>query len=64
MNLVESFPELRDGKNINIPTMVRVLEDVFRTLIKNKYGSDKNFDIIINTRNGDLEMWRIFLFCT
>jgi N utilization substance protein A len=39
--------------------MVRVLEDVFRTLIRKKYGSDENFDVIVNTQNGDLEMWRV-----
>lgn len=59
MNLVDSFAEFKAGKNIDRPTMVRVLEDVFRTLIKKKYGSDDNFDIIVNTQNGDLEMWRV-----
>jgi N utilization substance protein A len=58
MNLVESFSEFKEGKNIDRPTMVRVLEDVFRTLIRKKYGSDDNFDVIVNT-NGDLEMWRV-----
>ena len=59
MNLVESFSEFKAGKNIDRPTMVRVLEDVFRTLIKKKYGSDENFDVIVNDQNGDLEMWRV-----
>jgi transcription termination/antitermination protein NusA len=59
MNLVESFSEFKAGKNIDRPTMVRVLEDVFRTLIRKKYGSDDNFDVIVNTHNGDLEMWRV-----
>jgi N utilization substance protein A len=59
MNLVDSFSEFKGSKNIDRPTMVRVLEDVFRTLIKKKYGSDDNFDVIVNTQNGDLEMWRI-----
>jgi transcription termination/antitermination protein NusA len=59
MNLVESFSEFKAGKNIDRPTMVRVLEDVFRTLIRKKYGSDENFDVIVNTHNGDLEMWRV-----
>ncbi len=59
MNLIETFAEFKAGKNIDRPTMVRVLEDVFRTLIKKKYGSDENFDIIVNTTNGDLEMWRV-----
>lgn len=59
MNLVDSFSEFKAGKNIDRPTMVRVLEDVFRTLIKKKYVTDENFDVIVNTQNGDLEMWRI-----
>lgn len=59
MNLVDSFSEFKAGKNIDRPTMVRVLEDVFRTLIRKKYGSDENFDVIVNTQNGDLEMWRV-----
>jgi N utilization substance protein A len=59
MNLVETFSEFKTGKNIDRPTMVRVLEDVFRSLIKKKYGSDENFDVIVNTQKGDLEMWRV-----
>lgn len=59
MNLVETFSEFKGSKNIDRPTMVRVLEDVFRTLIRKKYGSDENFDVIVNTTNGDLEMWRV-----
>ena len=59
MNLVETFSEFKAGKNIDRPTMVRVLEDVFRTLIRKKYGSDDNFDVIVNTTNGDLEIWRV-----
>jgi N utilization substance protein A len=58
MNLSETFKEFKDGKNIDRPTMVRVLEDVFRSLIKKKYGSDDNFDVIVNTISGDLELWR------
>jgi N utilization substance protein A len=59
LNLVETFSDFKSGKNIDRPTMVRVLEDVFRTLIKKKYGSDENFDIIVNTTKGDLELWRV-----
>lgn len=58
MNLLESFSEFKAGKNIDRPTMVRVMEDVFRTLIKKKYGSDENFDIIVNN-SGDLQLWRV-----
>ncbi len=59
MNLVDVFSEFKDGKSIDRPTMVRVLEDVFRTLIRKKYGSDENFDVIVNTQKGDLELWRV-----
>ncbi len=59
MNLVETFSEFKGVKNIDRPTMVRVLEDVFRTLIRKKFGSDDNFDVIVNTTKGDLELWRV-----
>src|SRR5579864_791970 len=58
VDLVESFSEFKDQKNIDRPTMMKVLEDVFRTLIRKKYGSDENFDIIVNTEKGDLEIMR------
>lgn len=59
VNLVEVFSEFKVGAKIDRPTMVRVLEDVFRTLIKKKYGTDENFDVIVNTTKGDLELWRV-----
>ncbi len=59
MNLVDIFSDYKAGKNIDRPTMVRVLEDVFRTLIRKKYGTDENFDVIVNTTKGDLELWRV-----
>jgi len=59
VNLVDVFSEFKTGKNIDRPTMVRVLEDVFRTLIKKKYITDENFDVIVNTTTGDLEIWRV-----
>ena len=59
VNLVDVFSEFKSGKNIDRPTMVRVLEDVFRTLIKKKFNSDENFDVIVNTTTGDLEIWRV-----
>lgn len=59
LNLVDVFSDFKTGKDIDRPTMVRVLEDVFRTLIKKKYGSDDNFDVIVNTTSGDLEIWRV-----
>jgi len=58
IDLIESFSQFKEFKNIDRPTMMRVLEDVFRTIIRKKYGDDENFDIIINTDRGDLEIWR------
>ncbi len=58
VELVESFSEFKEFKNIDRPTMMRVLEDVFKTLLRKKYTSDQNFDIIVNTDKGDLEIWR------
>ncbi len=55
--LVDSFSEFKDLKNIDRPTMMKVLEDVFRTLIRKKYLSDESFDVIVNTEKGDLEIW-------
>jgi N utilization substance protein A len=56
--LIESFAEFARHKNVDRPTMIRVLEDVFRTMIRKKYETDDNFDIIINADKGDLEIWR------
>ncbi|MGZ4000275.1 MAG: transcription termination factor NusA [Mucilaginibacter sp.] len=58
INLIESFQEFKDFKNIDRPTMMSVLEDVFRSMIRKKYGNDENCDVIVNTDNGDLEIWR------
>jgi N utilization substance protein A len=58
IGLVDSFSEFKEFKNIDRPTMMKVLEDVFKTLLRKKYGSDQNFDIIVNTDKGDLEIWR------
>jgi len=57
-NLIESFSEFKNLKNIDRATMMSVLEDVFRNMLIKQYGSDENFDIIINIDKGDLEMWR------
>jgi transcription termination/antitermination protein NusA len=59
MNLVDSFSDFKAGKNIDRAALLRVLEDVFRTLIKKKYGTDENFDVIVNATRGDLELWRV-----
>ena len=58
LNLVDSFAEFKEFKNIDRATMMRVLEDVFRSMLIKKYGSDQNFDIILNIDKGDLEVWR------
>jgi len=56
--LIESFAEFARHKSVDRPTMIRILEDVFRTMIRKKYKVDDNFDIIINADKGDLEIWR------
>ncbi len=56
--LIESFSEFKDDKMIDRVTLMAILEDVFRNALKKKYGSDDNFDIIINPDKGDLEIWR------
>ena len=56
--LIESFSEFKDDKSIDRVTLMAILEDVFRAALKRKYGSDDNFDIIINPDKGDLEIWR------
>ncbi|TGE27264.1 transcription termination factor NusA [Hymenobacter metallicola] len=56
--LIESFAEFARSKNIDRPTMMSILEDVFRTMIRKKYTTDENFDVIINVDKGDLEIWR------
>lgn len=58
-DLISSFADFAREKNIDKPTMISVLEEVFRTMIRKKYGSDENFNVIVNPESGDLEMWRI-----
>lgn len=58
INLIESFTEFKEAENIDRPTLMKVLEDVFKTLLRKKYGSDENFDVIVNTEKGDLEIIR------
>ena len=57
--LIESFAEFARSKNVDRPTMIRILEDVFRAMIRKKYETDENFDVIINADKGDLEIVRI-----
>ncbi|MBQ3246751.1 MAG: transcription termination/antitermination protein NusA [Alistipes sp.] len=57
-NLISNFAEFKELKNIDKSTMIGVLEDVFRHAIQKQYGTDENFDVIINPEKGDLEIWR------
>tara|TARA_B100000683_G_scaffold45015_1_gene41195 strand:+ start:1230 stop:2465 length:1236 start_codon:yes stop_codon:yes gene_type:complete len=57
-NLIESFSEFKEMKNIDRETMMNVLEEVFRSVMTKKYGTDENIDVIINVDKGDLELWR------
>lgn len=57
--LIESFAEFAKSKNVDRPTMIRILEDVFRAMIRKKYETDENFDVTINADKGDLEILRV-----
>jgi transcription termination/antitermination protein NusA len=58
INLIEAFQDFKEAENIDRPTMMKVVEDVFKTLLRKKYGSDDNFDVIVNAEKGDLEIIR------
>lgn len=58
INLIDSFQEFKEFKNIDRPTIITVLEEVFRSMLRKKYGTDENCDVIVNPDNGDLEIWR------
>jgi transcription termination/antitermination protein NusA len=58
INLIEAFADFKEAENIDRPTMMKVVEDVFKTLLRKKYGSDENFDVIVNAEKGDLEIMR------
>lgn len=58
INLIDSFQEFKDFKNIDRPTVISVLEEVFRSMIRRRFGTDENCDVIVNPDNGDLEIWR------
>lgn len=58
INLIEAFQEFKEAENIDRPTMMKVVEDVFKTLLRKKFGSDENFDVIVNAEKGDLEIMR------
>ena len=58
LNLVETFSEFKEFKNIDRETMMRILEEVFKHMLSKRFGSADNFDIIVNIDKGDLEIWR------
>ncbi len=58
LNLIETFAEFKDFKNIERETLMRILEDIFRSVLTKKYGPDANFDVIVNVDRGDLEIQR------
>ncbi len=58
INLIDSFQEFKEAENIDRPTLMKVMEDVFKTLIRKKYGSDECFDVVVNDQKGDLEIFR------
>ncbi len=58
INLIDSFSEFKDAENIDRPTLIKVIEDVFKTLLRKKYYSDENFDVIVNDQTGDLEIFQ------
>jgi N utilization substance protein A len=58
INLIDSFAEFKDAENIDRPTLIKVIEDVFKTLLRKKYYSDENFDVIVNDQTGDLEIFQ------
>src|SRR5574344_1556556 len=58
INLVETFAEFKELKNIDRTTMISVLEESFRNVIAKMFGTDENYDVIINPDKGDFEIWR------
>ena len=58
LDLIDSFQEFKEFKNIDRETLMHILEEVFRTALAKRYGSEDNFDIIVNIDKGDLEIFR------
>ena len=58
LNLIESFSEFKEFKNIDREILMRILEEVFRNALQKRYGSDENFEVIVNIDKGDLEIFR------
>jgi transcription termination/antitermination protein NusA len=57
INLIDSFSEFKEAEGIDRPTLIKVVEDVFKTLLRKKYLTDENFDVIVNDQTGDLEIF-------
>ena len=57
LELIESFSQFKEFKNINREPMMNILQDVFRSMLKKKYGTDDHIDVIINPDKGDVEIW-------
>src|SRR5579859_1861047 len=58
LNIIESFSEFKENKNIDKATLMNVIEDVFKSMLRKRYETDENFDIIVNPDKGDVEIWR------
>jgi N utilization substance protein A len=58
LNIIESFSEFKDTKDIDKATLMNVIEDVFKSMLRKRYETDENFDIIVNPDKGDVEIWR------
>lgn len=58
INLIDAFQDFKEAENLDRTTLMKVVEDVFKTLLRKKYGSDENFDVIVNAEKGDLEIIR------
>jgi N utilization substance protein A len=58
INLIDAFQDFKEAEQLDRPTLMKVVEDVFKTLLRKRYGSDENFDVIVNAEKGDLEIIR------
>ena len=58
VSMVDTFAEFKELKNIEITTMISVLEESFRNVLAKMFGTDENFDVIVNPTKGDFEIWR------
>ncbi len=58
VNLIDTFKDFKETKNIDRTTLVSVIEDSFRSVLQKTYGSDENFDVIVNPDKGDFEIYR------